>query len=552
MLRYWCILFFVWNVGQAIAGENSFRVRPLPYSYKGLEPHLSRTTVESHHKRHYRHSVNMLNQMVLGIDRLHNSTSLEEIMMDSHEWNKPLYRRAAESWNHDFYFKCMTMNYVPPSDTLLEQIERDFGSFAQFRLDFRKAGNSIFGSGWAWVVYDVWTEALEIRTTTGGDNPITIHKFLRPVLAMDMWEHAYISDFKSKRDYTKTFVTALVDWKFVEETLVKVKMDAARTREELERKQLEANTKAAALKAEMLRLTAQVVADVEQAELATMEMEGSIDEEKQGNKESTNGIEGVLKMAKDSVHGVDRFQADPTSEFSETISTTKSQVGMEFGAAYSWLDRDIGSADLGGPLHGDDQQSIVVETVFGTSLDSWTTSATAHDLSGTMTVLEDREALGGLNEALDNTTFLGRAEVPNLEAVSGIKGQERVGVLSFFFRGATTMGSGVVGYLWSLLGSRKTKEADSDADKAANESSTVTGRIPASIMNMTDDPGEVLVASYLPEEVAATPTPEISESREETNENISGPTNPLSKTLSFVWNIICSLFRFLRFIWSLG
>jgi superoxide dismutase len=520
--------------------------------------------------------------MVLSIDRLHNSTTLEEIMMDSHEWNKPLYRRAAESWNHDFYFKCMTMNYVPPSDQLLEQIERDFGSFSQFRIDFRKAGNSLFGSGWAWVVYNVWAESLEIRTTTGGDNPITIFEYLQPILAMDMWEHAYISDFKSKRDYTKTFVSALVDWKFVEETLAKVKNEAARTREEMERRQLEAEAKAVARKAEISRLTAQVAADAKQLELASIEVENFIDEGEQGDSvlenqvvattEGSDVLEGKLQML-ESGRGVDRFPTDAQSQISESMSflhgTSNNQFEIEHVEEIVVLDRDIGSADSGGHLLSDDQQSIVGETVCGTSRDSYSPIAGGHDATCAMTLLEDRKIfLGDSNEVLDNTIVLVPVEAPKLEAVVGIKRQERVGLLSLFFRGAkngdgslsgnkqakrtTTMGSGIMGYLWNLLGSRKTKETASHADSAANESSAVTEMIPTSTANETDDSDESIVALNLPEEVVTVTTPVITESHEEKNEKISGPTNPHSKTLSFIWNIICSLFRFLRFIWSLG
>ncbi len=148
-------------------------------------------------------------------------------MLDSYQWNKPLYNQAAQCWNHDFYFKCMTSNYLPPSKSLMERISNDFGSFHRFAIEFRKAGNAAFGSGWAWLVHDATTGELFVTHTIGADNPIVLNEYYRPILAMDVWEHAYYLDYQNRRkDYTATFLKALVDWKFVEENLLRVEAEA--------------------------------------------------------------------------------------------------------------------------------------------------------------------------------------------------------------------------------------------------------------------------------------------------------------------------------------
>lgn len=272
----------LWS-GCLVVSATVFRVMPLPYSYKALEPYLSRETLELHHDKHYRNYVNMLNIMLNDIERLDES-SLEEVMLYSYQWNKPLYNNAAQSWNHDFYFKCMTSNYLPPSRSLVERISQDFGSFDRFTIEFRKAGNSAFGSGWAWLVYDGSTGKLFVTKTIGADNPIIQNENYRPILAMDVWEHAYYLDFQNKRkEYTEIYVKFLVDWKFVEENLLRAETTAAALAKQRaisqiededakrERERIEAEAVIEAAKLERLRIEAEA-ARIEQervdAELA--------------------------------------------------------------------------------------------------------------------------------------------------------------------------------------------------------------------------------------------------------------------------------------------
>ena len=236
----------------------------------------------------------MLNAMVQKIPRLEGQ-SMVEIMRDSYLWNKPLYNHAAQSWNHDFYFKCMTSSYFPPPKSLVQRISREFGSFERFEIEFRKAGNSALGSGWVWLVHDGVTGKLFITKTTGADNPMVQNEDHRPILVMDVWEHAYYLDYHNRRkDYTESFVQQLVDWKFVQENLQRVEAEAvvlnkareqARIKEEAakrerERKQAEAIIEAA--KIERLRREAEEAAEAARREqevlLVTVNDDASIDD----------------------------------------------------------------------------------------------------------------------------------------------------------------------------------------------------------------------------------------------------------------------------------
>jgi Fe-Mn family superoxide dismutase len=203
------------------------------------------------------------------IERLEGS-SLEEIMLDSYRWNKPLYNRAAQVWNHRFYFNCMTSNYHPPSRSLLERIKNNFGSFDRFELDFRKAGNSAFGSGWAWLVYDALTQKLVVTSTIGADTPMMQNENHWPILTMDVWEHAYYFDYQNRRkDYTKAFINHLVDWTFVEETLSRVEVESVIAAEKREQARLEEEL----ARLEREKQEAEVAAQLARVERARLEAE---------------------------------------------------------------------------------------------------------------------------------------------------------------------------------------------------------------------------------------------------------------------------------------
>lgn len=188
----------------------------LPYAFEALEPHLSANTLNFHYGKHHQAYVTNLNNL-LG-DTPDAKLSLEEIIKKSHtDKNVGVFNNAAQIWNHTFYWHGMKpKGGGKPQGELLSRIEKDFGSFEEFRGQFKQAALTQFGSGWAWLILK--GDKLEIMKTGNADLPLVHgHKAL---LTIDVWEHAYYLDFQNRRpDYVDTFLDHLVNWEFVAKNL---------------------------------------------------------------------------------------------------------------------------------------------------------------------------------------------------------------------------------------------------------------------------------------------------------------------------------------------
>jgi len=186
----------------------AFKLPELPYAKDALEPHISAETLEYHHGKHHNAYVTNLNGLVEGTDLA--DKSLEEIVAAAEGGT---FNNAAQVWNHTFYWSCMRPGGGgAPSGALSEAIDRDFGSFEAFKEQFTKAGTTLFGSGWTWLVLD--GGALKITQTSNADLPLKHGQ--TPLLTMDVWEHAYYIDYRNARpEYIGTFLESLVDWDFV-------------------------------------------------------------------------------------------------------------------------------------------------------------------------------------------------------------------------------------------------------------------------------------------------------------------------------------------------
>lgn len=193
-------------------------LEPLPYGKNALEPYISEKTLTFHHEKHHMTYVNNLNKLIETTD-LKNS-SLEEIILTSSKNPKmsAIFNNAAQVWNHTFYFKCMKHNGGDePTKELMDKIELDFGSFDNFVQEFKTAASTQFGSGWAWLVVDK-NKKLSVCKTSNAETPITSD--LRPILTIDIWEHAYYLDYQNRRvDYIDVFLSKLVNWDFVVQNL---------------------------------------------------------------------------------------------------------------------------------------------------------------------------------------------------------------------------------------------------------------------------------------------------------------------------------------------
>lgn len=196
----------------------AFTLPDLPYAKDALAPHISSETLDFHHGKHHATYVKNLNGLVEGTDMA--PKSLEDIIQETA--GKPdkqgVFNNAAQIWNHTFYWQSMRPNGGgTPTGKLAEMIDRDFGSFDEFKEAFAKAGATQFGSGWAWLVLN--GDKLEVRKTLNAETPLT-ESGVTPLLTMDVWEHAYYLDFQNRRpDYISTFLDHLVNWEFAAENL---------------------------------------------------------------------------------------------------------------------------------------------------------------------------------------------------------------------------------------------------------------------------------------------------------------------------------------------
>lgn len=197
----------------------SFTLPELPYALNALEPHIGAKTLEIHHGKHHNAYVVNLNNLVK--DTPLAEKSLEEVIKAVAGDNSKagIFNNAAQVWNHTFYWHSMKPNGGgKPSGDLAKKIDADFGSYDKFVEEFKAAGATQFGSGWAWLVLE--NGKLKVTKTGNADLPMVHGQ--TAILTMDVWEHAYYLDFQNRRpDYISTFLEKLVNWDFAAENLKK-------------------------------------------------------------------------------------------------------------------------------------------------------------------------------------------------------------------------------------------------------------------------------------------------------------------------------------------
>jgi superoxide dismutase, Fe-Mn family len=195
----------------------AFELPPLPYPKDGLEPHMSSRTLEFHHGKHHHAYVATLNKLVK--DTPFANQSLEEVIRATakDESKTAIFNNAAQAWNHDFFWNCMRpRGGGKPSGDLLKRLEQSFGGYDKFKEEFKNAGVTEFGSGWAWLVLD--GGALKVTKTPNAVNPLSQGQ--TALLACDVWEHAYYLDYQNRRpDFVQAFLDHLVNWEFVAKNL---------------------------------------------------------------------------------------------------------------------------------------------------------------------------------------------------------------------------------------------------------------------------------------------------------------------------------------------
>lgn len=194
-----------------VSAKAVIEFKPLPYAMDALEPSLSKESFEYHYGKHHRAYYDNLLKQIAGTEW--ENKTLEEIVVGSYNNGSPTpaFNNAAQIWNHTFFWESMKPNGGgAPTGALAEAITRDFGSFDNFKAEFKNAGITQFGSGWAWLVTDK-SGKLSLSKTPNAVLPVVEGK--TPVLTCDVWEHAYYIDYRNRRpDFIQTFLDKLVNW----------------------------------------------------------------------------------------------------------------------------------------------------------------------------------------------------------------------------------------------------------------------------------------------------------------------------------------------------
>jgi len=203
-----------------------FTLLPLSYSYDALEPHIDKLTMEIHHSKHHQAYVNNLNKAVEGIktDLLGNPPSMENLFNQMDQLSPAIRNNAGGHYNHSLFWTLMISpkngGGIIPKGKLAEAINNTFGSFEEFKKQFADAGIKRFGSGWIWLV-KTKENKLVITSTANQDNPLMNLKEIeikgQPILALDVWEHAYYLKNENRRADYITAWWNVVNWSVAEE-----------------------------------------------------------------------------------------------------------------------------------------------------------------------------------------------------------------------------------------------------------------------------------------------------------------------------------------------
>jgi Fe-Mn family superoxide dismutase len=185
---------------------------PLPYTENALEPLITAKTMSFHYGKHHKGYVDNLNKLVAGTE--YANMPLEKVITSTA--GKPdrtaIFNNAAQIWNHTFYWNSLTpQGGGDPPAALKQSIEASFGSVDACKKELASMAVSQFGSGWAWLVLD--GGVLKVVKTANANMPMTMG--MKPLLAIDVWEHAYYLDWQNRRaDYVNAVLDKLINWEF--------------------------------------------------------------------------------------------------------------------------------------------------------------------------------------------------------------------------------------------------------------------------------------------------------------------------------------------------
>lgn len=200
-----------------LKGAEAHQLPPLPYPESALEPIISARTLSFHYGKHHKGYVDNLNKLIAGTEFA--DMPLEKIISATAGVadKVSIFNNAAQTWNHTFYWNSMKPNGGgEPPKVLKDKIEASFGSFDACKKELITAATTQFGSGWAWLVLD--GNSLKVVKTSNAEVPFT--KGMKPLLTIDVWEHAYYLDYQNRRlDFVVATLDKLVNWDFAAKNL---------------------------------------------------------------------------------------------------------------------------------------------------------------------------------------------------------------------------------------------------------------------------------------------------------------------------------------------
>ena len=205
------------NPSTVLGAASPHVLPPLPYAENALEPVITAKTMSFHYGKHHKGYVDNLNKLIAGTE--YADLSLEKIIASTagHPERTAIFNNAAQTWNHTFYWKSMTPKGGGELPAVLKQkIEASFGSLDACKKELAGAAVSQFGSGWAWLVLEAGK--LKVVKTSNADAPQA--KGVKPLLTIDVWEHAYYLDYQNRRaDYVNAVLDKLINWGFAADNL---------------------------------------------------------------------------------------------------------------------------------------------------------------------------------------------------------------------------------------------------------------------------------------------------------------------------------------------
>jgi Fe-Mn family superoxide dismutase len=189
----------------------------LPYAKDALAPVISANTLEFHYGKHHKAYVDNVGKLIAGTDLADADleTVIKSVVGDPARAG--IFNNAAQVWNHSFYWKCLKAEGGgKPTGAVSAKIDAAWGSYEKFAEELKNAGVTQFGSGWAWLVIE--GGQLKITKTANADTPIA--HGVKPLLTLDVWEHAYYLDYQNRRpDYLGAVIAKLINWDFVNANL---------------------------------------------------------------------------------------------------------------------------------------------------------------------------------------------------------------------------------------------------------------------------------------------------------------------------------------------